>query len=316
LERFIYLINLAELLLYCLFQISAITKLIIFKLLNIAFTKHISYLLIKKQGEKMKNFARLSLVLSVLFLIVTANESNAAMQSQQENASSSFNHDYLPDYTVNTNTLDSEEPVLLAKRWGHYNRTHVCLDRINKYRPRTRYTYKSRWCKNMRARKARKARKHYRKLMVRYHKRKARLKRKPICKIRKALLSPVGSGIRKGRCFLMHPAGRTAMAAAAKAKMEQRRAEQAMKRHNTNFQRAQKNAQMAKQRAQKRAAEIKRRAAERAKRTSAQIVNGAQRAKKRAETYKNLAQKRLQRAKSAAARKAKTAAYWRKKAAI
>ena len=78
----------------------------------------------------MKIIGRLSLVLSLLFLIVTANESNAAMQSQQENPSISFKQDYLPNNTVNP--MDSEQPVLLAKRWGHYKRTHVCFDRINK----------------------------------------------------------------------------------------------------------------------------------------------------------------------------------------
>ena len=262
----------------------------------------------------MKKISRLSLVLSVLFLIVTANESNAAMQSQQENPSISFKQDYLPNNTVNT--MDSEQPVLLAKRWGHYKRTHVCFDRINKYRPRYRYTYRSKWCRNKRAAKARKARSHYRKTMVRYHKRKAQIKRRPLCRVGKRLLSPFGTKRRKGRCYLLHPAGRTAMAAEARAKSEQRRAEQAMKRHNRNFQQAQKNAQMAKQRAQKRAAEIKRRAAAQAKQVSARIVNGARRAKKRAETFKNLAQKRLQRAKSTAARKAKTANYWRKRSAI
>ena len=93
----------------------------------------------------MKIVARLSLVLSVLFLIVTANESNAAMQSQQENPSISFKQDYLPDYTVNTNTMDSEEAVLLARRWGHYKRTHICYDRVNLFVPHRSYTYKSKW---------------------------------------------------------------------------------------------------------------------------------------------------------------------------
>ena len=91
----------------------------------------------------MKTIARWSLVLSLLFLIVTANESNAAMQSQQENESASFKQEYLPNYTVNTNTMDSEEPVLLARRWGHYRRKHICLRKRN---PRYRYTYRSRWC--------------------------------------------------------------------------------------------------------------------------------------------------------------------------
>ena len=151
----------------------------------------------------MKIIGRLSLVLSLLFLIVTANKSNAAMQSQQENPSISFKQDYLPDYTVNT--MDSEEPVLLAKRWGHYKRTHVCFDRINKYRPRYRYTYRSKWCRNKRAAKARKARSHYRKTMVRYHKRKAQVRKKPLCRISRSLLNPKGIGRKKSRCLVKPP---------------------------------------------------------------------------------------------------------------
>jgi len=264
----------------------------------------------------MKIVARLSLVLSVLFLIVTANHGNAAMQSQQEKASTSFKHDYLPDYTVNTNTMDSEEAVLLARRWGHYKRTHICYDRVNLFVPHRSYTYKSKWCKKKRRAKAKRARKHYRRTLVRYHKRKAKLRRKPICKISKRLISPIGAKLKKRKCFLMHPAGKAAQRAAGKAKFEQRRAEQDLKNRNRNFQRATKNLGMAKQRAQKRSAEIKRRAAAQAKAAAASINRRAERLKKRAERYKNLAQKRLQRAKESATRKERAAAKWRKRARI
>ena len=77
----------------------------------------------------MKNIISLALSL-MLCLFVTASESNAAMQLQQDNESISFNQDYLPNYTVNT--MDSEQPILLARRWGHYNKTHVCFNKRNK----------------------------------------------------------------------------------------------------------------------------------------------------------------------------------------
>ena len=74
----------------------------------------------------MKNITRLSLVLSVLFLLVTSNESNASIQSQQANQQTNFNNSYLPDYTVNT--IDSEEaPVQLARKWGRNKSKHPCL---------------------------------------------------------------------------------------------------------------------------------------------------------------------------------------------
>ena len=162
----------------------------------------------------MKNIARLSLVLNVVFLIMTTNESNASVRSQQDNQSISFN-DVLPNNTVNA--MDSEQPVLLAKRWGHYKRKHVCFDRINKRHPRKRFKYKSRWCRNKRAQKARRARKHYRSMVVKYHKRKAQLRRTPICKVGKSLLSPRGLSQRKSRCY-NPPPWPTAAQRAAKAK--------------------------------------------------------------------------------------------------
>ena len=143
----------------------------------------------------MKNIISLALSL-MLCLFVTASESNAAMQSQQDNKSISFN-DGLPNYTVNTNTMDSEEPVLLARRWGHYRRKHICLRKRN---PRYRYTYRSRWCKSYRARKAAKARAHYRKLVVRYHKRKAHLRRVPVCRLGKRILNKRGNKLKRLRC--------------------------------------------------------------------------------------------------------------------
>ena len=147
----------------------------------------------------MKNIISLALSL-MLCLFVTASESNAAMQSQQDNKSISFN-DGLPNYTVNTNTMDSEEPILLARRWGHYKRKHVCFDRRNARHPKKRFTYRSRWCKQKRRAKARKAREHYRKLVVRYHKRKAALKRVPVCVLGKRVLNKRGNRIKRYRCY-------------------------------------------------------------------------------------------------------------------
>ena len=143
----------------------------------------------------MKNIISLALSL-MLCLFVTASESNAAMQSQQDNKSISFN-DGLPNYTANTSTMDSEEPVLLAKRWGHYKRKHICLRRA----PRYRYTYRHPWCKRYRAKKAQRAREHYRKLVVRYHKRKAALRRVPVCVLGKRVLNKRGNGIKRTRCY-------------------------------------------------------------------------------------------------------------------
>ena len=83
----------------------------------------------------MKNITRLSLVLSVLFLLVTSNESNASIQSQQASQQTNFNNSYLPDYTVNT--IDSEEaPVQLARKWGKNKRKHSCLKRGGRYAKR------------------------------------------------------------------------------------------------------------------------------------------------------------------------------------
>jgi len=147
----------------------------------------------------MKNISSLSLFLSLLFLIVTANKSNASVRSQQDNKSISLN-DVLPNYTVNTNTMDSEQPVMLAKRWGRYKRKHVCFDRNNKRHPRKRYTYRSQWCRNKRAQKVRRAKNHYRSMVIKYHKRKAKIKRTPICNVSKSLLNPSGLNQRKIRC--------------------------------------------------------------------------------------------------------------------
>jgi len=146
----------------------------------------------------MKNIISLALSL-MLCLVVTASESNAAKQSQQDNKSISVKHDYLPDYTVNTMT--EEKPVLLAKRWGHYYRKHVCYDRGALKNPWTKYTYLSPWCKGKRRAKARKAREHYRKLVVRYHKRKAALKRVPVCVLGKRVLNKRGNRIKRYRCY-------------------------------------------------------------------------------------------------------------------
>ena len=150
----------------------------------------------------MKIVARLSLVLSVLFLIVTANHGNAAMQSQQDNKSASVKHDYLPDYTVNT--MDSEKPVLLAKRWGHYKRRHVCFDRSNK-RGARKFTYRSKWCRTKRMKKAQRARKHYRRTVVAYHKRKQMVRKRPICRVGKRLLNEKGLKRKNRRCNIRPP---------------------------------------------------------------------------------------------------------------
>jgi len=246
-----------------------------------------------KKGGKMKKIARLSVALSVLFLIVTANESNAAMQLQQDNESISFKQDYLPNYTVNT--MDSEQPVLLARRWGHYNKTHVCFDKRNKWHPRKRRTYKSRWCKNKRAKKARKAKKHYRKMMVAFHKRKAKIKKIPICMAPKDLLSPQGLNMKKDKCTLIHPARKAAMTARAKAKLEKERAEAGIRAAKKAQAEALKRAQMAKQRALKKAAEIR----ARAQRRAAEI---------RAKEQAAAAERKIAEAKAAAEREAKAAA--------
>jgi len=144
----------------------------------------------------MKNIISLALSL-MLCLFVTASESNAAMQSQQDNKSISVN-DGLPNYTVNTVTED--KPILLAKRWGHYYRKHVCYDRGALRNPWTKYTYLSPWCKNKRRAKARRARAHYRKLVVRYHKRKAHLRRVPVCRLGKRILNKRGNKLKRLRC--------------------------------------------------------------------------------------------------------------------
>jgi predicted transposase YbfD/YdcC len=103
----------------------------------------------------MKNIARLSLVLSVLFLFVTSNESNASIQSQQASQQTNFNNSYLPDYTVNT--IDSEEaPVQLARKWGRNRRKHVCLHPST----RSKNSRFMKYCTAYKIKKARKARAH------------------------------------------------------------------------------------------------------------------------------------------------------------
>ena len=77
----------------------------------------------------MKNIIRMTLVLLMLCLFVTANESNAAIQTQEDNMSTSVKNDYLPDYTVST--MDEEKPILLARRWGNFKRKHRCLSLIH-----------------------------------------------------------------------------------------------------------------------------------------------------------------------------------------
>ncbi len=148
----------------------------------------------------MKNIIRLSLVLLCLF--VTTNVSNASVQSQDDSKGISGKYDYLPNYNT-VNTVDSEEPVVLARRWGHYKRKHVCFDK--KRSKKRRYPYMSRWCKRKRAAKAQRARKHYRRMVVKYHKRKALIKRRPICKIKRRLLNPKGIGRKKSRCYINPP---------------------------------------------------------------------------------------------------------------
>ena len=100
----------------------------------------------------MKNFTRLSLVLSVLFLFVTSHESNASIQSQQANQQTNFNSGYLPNYTVNT--IDSEEaPVQLARKWGRNKRIHSCLKKGGPNPAMVRYNkrrYQSPYCKKYR----------------------------------------------------------------------------------------------------------------------------------------------------------------------
>ena len=150
----------------------------------------------------MKNIIRMSLVLLMLCLFVTANESNAATQTQQDNMSTSFKNDYLPDYTVST--MDEEKPILLARRWGNFKRKHRCFDRRAKDRLSRMY-YKSRWCRSKRAQKAQRARKHYRRMVVAYHKRKAQVRKKPLCRISRSLLNPKGIGRKKSRCLVKPP---------------------------------------------------------------------------------------------------------------
>jgi hypothetical protein len=116
----------------------------------------------------MKNITRLSLVLSVLFLLVTSNESNASIQSQQASQQTNFNNSYLPDYTVNT--IESEEaPVQLARKWGKNKRRHICLRKSARSRMARSASFRS-YCKKYKVRKARKARAHAR---SRLQKRKA-----------------------------------------------------------------------------------------------------------------------------------------------
>jgi hypothetical protein len=106
----------------------------------------------------MKNITRLSLVLSVLFLFVTSNESNASIQSQQANQQTNFNNSYLPDYTVNT--IDSEEaPVQLARTWGKNKRKHPCLRKSSRSRMARSKGFRN-YCKKFKVRKARIARAH------------------------------------------------------------------------------------------------------------------------------------------------------------
>ncbi len=142
----------------------------------------------------MKNIIRMSLVLLMLCLFVTANESNAATQTQQDNMSTSFKNDYLPDYTVST--MDEEKPILLARRWGNFKRKHRCFDRRAKDRFSRMY-YRSSWCRSKRAKKAQRARRHYRRMVVAYHKRKALVRKKPLCRISRSLLNPKGIGREK-----------------------------------------------------------------------------------------------------------------------
>ena len=64
----------------------------------------------------MKNIIRLSLVLFMLCLFVTPNESNASTQSLQNDKLVSFNYGYLSNFTVNT--IESQQPkIKLANSW-------------------------------------------------------------------------------------------------------------------------------------------------------------------------------------------------------
>ena len=95
----------------------------------------------------MKNIARLSLILSVVFLLVTANKSNASTQSQQGTAQVNFKQGYLINNAVNS--IDAGQPrVLLARSWGKHRSKSSCFNKgIGRSGARRYY---SRTCKKVR----------------------------------------------------------------------------------------------------------------------------------------------------------------------
>lgn len=95
----------------------------------------------------MKNIARLSLILSVVFLLVTANKSNASTPSQQGTAQVNFKQGYLINNAVNS--IDAGQPrVLLARSWGKHRSKSSCFNRgIGRSGARRYY---SRTCKKVR----------------------------------------------------------------------------------------------------------------------------------------------------------------------
>ena len=95
----------------------------------------------------MKNISRLSLILSVVFLLVTTNESNASTQLQPDTAQVNFKQRYLMNNAVNS--IEEEQPrVLLARSWGRHRSRSSCFNRRNGRR------YYSRTCKIVRHRRA------------------------------------------------------------------------------------------------------------------------------------------------------------------
>ena len=103
--------------------------------------------------QKLKITSSIALV--VLFLLVTAHQSNASTQSQQSNTLTNFKHGYLPYYTVNS--IDSEQTeIKLANSWGHHKKRMTKRRRYS-----TRYKNSQRY-REWKQRKAARSRHHYR----------------------------------------------------------------------------------------------------------------------------------------------------------
>ena len=99
--------------------------------------------------QKLKVTSTIALV--ALFLLLTAHQSNAFTKSQDVNTLININHDYLPNYAVNS--IDSEQTgIKLARSWGHNKRIHYCKRKRRGRLPQSRY------CRSYRARHAAKAR--------------------------------------------------------------------------------------------------------------------------------------------------------------